>query len=467
MNKTHEALRILGEKILNNTRTQLYLSMHFLGPALGSLSYTMDVSTFSVGTDAAFIRYNPNWLREIYIERPRALSRAYMHMLMHCLFRHMFAYKDYADKDLYNLCCDIAAESVIDSFAMDYAAIDDIITDFRASVYDRLEKEVGVLTAQRLYQYFKGQHRDPVYEMQLAREFVRDDHSFWARLQDDDRNAPQGNAQPQGAGSGSAEKQTAPENNDKKPEDRGGRGGALQRVREEEWMKNAEKLRAELLIGKKAGKETGSLLRTLTLQDRKHTDYREFLRRFRVLREEAAVDMDSFDYGFYNYGMQLYGNMPLIEENEYRISRKIEELAIVIDTSQSCQDTLVQQFLNETASILFTGETFFRKVNIHIIECDDQVQNDVVITDTRQMEEYAKHFTVKGGFGTDFRPAFQYVEQLRRTHVLQNLRGLLYFTDGFGIYPKKKPDYDTAFVFWKDEELDDTKVPSWALKLYI
>ena len=187
MNKTHEALRILGEKILNNTRTQLYLSMHFLGPALGSLSYTMDVSTFSVGTDAAFIRYNPNWLREIYIERPRALSRAYMHMLMHCLFRHMFAYKDYADKDLYNLCCDIAAESVIDSFAMDYAAIDDIITDFRASVYDRLEKEVGVLTAQRLYQYFRSRKRDPVYEMQLAREFVRDDHSFWARLQDDDR----------------------------------------------------------------------------------------------------------------------------------------------------------------------------------------------------------------------------------------------------------------------------------------
>ena len=50
---------------------------------------------------------------------------------------------------------------------------------------------------------------------------------------------------------------------------------------------------------------------------------------------------------------------------------------------------------------------------------------------------------------------------------MKSLRGLLYFTDGFGIYPKKKPDYDTAFVFWKDEELDDTKVPSWALKLYI
>ena len=30
------------------------------------------------------------------------------------------------------------------------------------------------------------------------------------------------------------------------------------------------------------------------------------------------VDMDSFDYGFYNYGMTVYGNMPLIEELEYR-----------------------------------------------------------------------------------------------------------------------------------------------------
>ena len=43
----------------------------------------------------------------------------------------------------------------------------------------------------------------------------------------------------------------------------------------------------------------------------------------------------------------------------------------------------------------------------------------------------------------------------------------MYFTDGFGEYPKKPTDYDTAFVFWKDEELDDTGVPDWAIKLFL
>jgi len=32
------------------------------------------------------------------------------------------------------------------------------------------------------------------------------------------------------------------------------------------------------------------------------------------------------------------------------------------------------------------------------------------------------------------------------------LCGLLYFTDGKGIYPKKKPDYPTAFLFLDEYE---------------
>ena len=36
-----EELRSIGERILSETRTELYLAMHFLGPALGSLSPVM------------------------------------------------------------------------------------------------------------------------------------------------------------------------------------------------------------------------------------------------------------------------------------------------------------------------------------------------------------------------------------------------------------------------------------------
>ena len=35
---------------------------------------------------------------------------------------------------------------------------------------------------------------------------------------------------------------------------------------------------------------------------------------------------------------------------------------------------------------------------------------------------------------------------------MRNLKALIYFTDGDGIYPRQKPDYETAFVFVKKTE---------------
>ena len=242
---------------------------------------------------------------------------------------------------------------------------------------------------------------------------------------------------------------------------------ATKRLKEEEWKKLANKVRLELTLGREAGTKTGEFLRFLAYDGSQRTDFHEFLKRFAVTREESFIDPDSFDYGFYNYGMQMYGNMPLIEENEYREATKVEQLIIVLDTSASCQDFLVQEFLNETASMLLKGDHFFAKTKIHIIECDDKVQNDIEITELSQMEEYAKHFCLKGGFGTDFRPAFAYVEELRRNKKIEQPRGLMYFTDGKGIYPKKQPDYDTAFVFVQEEDPDTSNVPSWAMKLFI
>ena len=46
------------------------------------------------------------------------------------------------------------------------------------------------------------------------------------------------------------------------------------------------------------------------------------------------------------------------------------------------------------------------------------------------------------------------------------MKALIYFTDGDGIYPEKKPDYETAFVFVKKSEKMD-RVPGWAKKLLV
>ena len=82
------------------------------------------------------------------------------------------------------------------------------------------------------------------------------------------------------------------------------------------------------------------------------------------------------------------------------------------------------------------------------------------------MEAYRREFTVKGQGGTDFRPAFEYVNQLMALGRFKSLRGLIYFTDGQGIYPVKKPVYDTAFVFVQDH-YSDVSVPAWAIKLIL
>jgi predicted metal-dependent peptidase len=159
--------------------------------------------------------------------------------------------------------------------------------------------------------------------------------------------------------------------------------------------------------------------------------------------------------------------MPLFEENEYSETHKVDELVIAIDTSASCSEELVQTFLNETAGILMRSDSFFRQIHVHIIECENRVQNDILIKQPHQMEEYAENFEVSGGYGTDFRPVFSYVEELRKKGQLKHLRGLMYFTDGFGDYPDIPTDYDTAFVFPADRVTGADKMPTWAIPLYI
>ena len=140
---------------------------------------------------------------------------------------------------------------------------------------------------------------------------------------------------------------------------------------------------------------------------------------------------DEFDYIFYTYGLHLYRNLPLIAPLEYKDVRRIREFVIAIDTSGSVQGELVQKFITKTYNILSQQESYFTKINIHIIQCDAEVQEDLKITSREEFEKCLKGLTLKGFGGTDFRPLFQYVDQLIHLGEFTNLKGLIYFTDGF------------------------------------
>ena len=178
------------------------------------------------------------------------------------------------------------------------------------------------------------------------------------------------------------------------------------------------------------------------------------------------INDDEFDYIFYTYGMKLFGNLPLIEPLEYQEVKRIREFVIAIDTSGSVQGELVQRFVQKTYNILQQEESFFKKINLHILQCDTQIQEDVKITSREEFDRYLRTMRLSGFGGTDFRPVFAYVEELRRAKEFRNLKGLIYFTDGYGVFPAQKPDYPTAFVFLRDGyELPE--VPSWAIRLVL
>ena len=174
---------------------------------------------------------------------------------------------------------------------------------------------------------------------------------------------------------------------------------------------------------------------------------------------------------YYNWhnpvvGLRTYGNLPLIEPLESRESKKIRDFVIVIDTSESTSGELVKAFLKETFGLLKTGESFFAKCNIAVMQCDDAVRDLTFLHSTDELDRFAACLTLTGGGGTDFRPAFAKIEQLRRDGTLRDLQGVLYFTDGKGTYPTRRPPYETAFLFL-ETGTPPPDTPPWAMRLVL
>lgn len=216
--------------------------------------------------------------------------------------------------------------------------------------------------------------------------------------------------------------------------------------------------------GLRRGQNYGEKKETLSEIEKRAFDYRRFLKQFTVTREEMELDLDSFDPVAYHYGLVHYGNLPFLEPPETREGNRLEELVIAIDTSGSCKKETVAKFLGETRAILEEKENFFHTWNVCLIQCDSFIQDVAMIHSPKEWETYRERITIQGRGGTDFRPVFEKVEELQKNHIFRNLKALIYFTDGDGIYPAKKQNYETAFVFVKPTEKMDL-VPKWAQKL--
>ena len=448
----HNEIESLANRILDLSRNKLLVNLRFMDVAL---SYHKRVSyEGSFATDGKALFYDPRFILRAYKSSQEETVRMYLHMILHCVFQHPFVGIS-VDERLWSLACDMAVECTINDLGLN--GVSSSRENKQKQIVSEIKKDLKFLTAEKIYSLLKRADYPDWALSQWEAAFKSDDHAPWyiwvAELTIH-------NADGKANESGGAWAKYS------EGKDSNGSAGILAEDKDF-WEQVSNQIQMDLeTFSKEQGYKAGNMMQNLRSVNREKYDYTSFLKKFAVLGEAMKVNEDEFDYIYYTYGLEHYDNMPLIEPLEYKEVKRIKEFVIAIDTSGSVVGEEVQMFLQKTFNILMQEDSYFARVNIHIIQCDAEIQEDIVITNRDEFKAYLKTMKIRGLGGTDFRPVFRYVDQLTKEKAFHNLKGMIYFTDGYGTFPEHKPPFTTAFVFVEDG-YEIPKVPPWAIKLVL
>lgn len=407
---------------LQYSESQILMNLRFLDVALSSLVPVCEVGKGGLYSDGNRFIYDPKVFLYHCGQNLEYGVRSLLHVLMHGVFRHAFFSSKAENKELFTVCADMAAEAVILELRLSQGALPDDAK--KRMILDSLKKEAGGLSAQKLYMFFQKEGLSiPDFESYKNLFFV-DSHDLWITSHE-------------------------------------------VMLTTDQWEKIARRVKTDLATYNKGRKETQELLRELGESLKERHNYEEILRKFAVSNEDIHVNDEEFDYIYYAYGLEHYGNMPLIEPLEYKESHKIKDFVIVIDTSASVRGDRVSDFVLKTCEILSERNSFFSKMNVHIIQCDNQVRSDYKVTCPEDLKTFLETQKLTGFGATDFRPAFDYVTDLMEQGEFEDLKGLIYFTDGYGSFPQKMPPFETMFVLTddvtqgKNSVIEGSNIPSY------
>ena len=445
---------LLADKIIKFSRDTLLVNLRFLDAAIHQLIIQPEDELDTIATDGQYFFFNTWHILNNFQRQMEAITRDYLHVIFHCIFQHLFINK-LVCQSCWDLACDIAVENAINDIGIQ--SLDTARQSKQMQVITQLKSSLRLMTAEKIYRYYLDKKTSEEELVSLRQNFYADNHTLWY-------------VRTEKKGSTGERDQ---ESTEVEPSQRSKGWGQSKHSRPTQelidlWKQISERAQVDIeTASKKWGDLGGGLHQGLNQLNREKYNYASFLKRFSVLGEAMQVNDEEFDLIFYTYGLKLYENMPLIEPLEYKEVKRIKEFVVAIDTSGSVSGQVVQAFVQKTYNILKQTENFFTKVNIHIIQCDAEIQEDYKITNPEEFDKYVQSMQLRGFGGTDFRPVFTYVDDLIKKREFENLRGLIYFTDGFGIYPTKKPLYDTAFVFLDEDYVDTPDVPPWAIKLVL
>lgn len=219
--------------------------------------------------------------------------------------------------------------------------------------------------------------------------------------------------------------------------------------------RSVEKLLEEALKG--IGNRSGNSTQTVQEQKGKTMDYQDLLTSLQKLGTTCGEE-DALDLMYYSYGLELYGNIPLVEPLEEGERPSLDTVVVAVDTSGSCVDDL-PHFLHETRKLLMQLHTTTKVSQVWYMECDTKIQKKVMYNESEIDGALSVKHDFKGGGGTDFRPVFQRLAAYEKKGG--RISCLLYYTDGCGTYPKEKADFPCYFISSDGFEGPWTRLPEW------
>ena len=177
MDSVQQQIKIenLAHQVVIHSRNTLLVNLRFLSIALSQLVY-VPANTTTLATDGKHIFYNSRYILSCYKHEKEIPVRDYLHIVIHCIFRHMYVGLS-IDYDYWSLACDIAAENVITELNLNITAA--TREQQQAQYIAQLKTDVKQLTAEHIYCYFKQNNFDKAYLKSLKDLFFVDDHRIW------------------------------------------------------------------------------------------------------------------------------------------------------------------------------------------------------------------------------------------------------------------------------------------------
>ena len=262
----------IGLEVLTASRNELYMSFPYLDAALcalefrdaeGVVSSGMPAPTGTVATDGESLWYQGSWLARRYLRSRQAVNRGYMHVLFHCILRHIWKARG-KDPALWDLACDVAVEALLSE--QNYACIEEQASPLKSRFIGECCRDMKVITAEGVYLKLERNPPDRNRLQMLSRAFLFDDHGLWT------------------------------------PEEQ--REQERRQEQDTRWKDIADRTRTSLETMPSDQGAGGDLMHDqIQVAVKDDVDYRNFLRRFAAPHEVMEADTDSFDYIYYTFGL--------------------------------------------------------------------------------------------------------------------------------------------------------------------